>query len=280
MKGVYPVVGMAWLLGFIWVQNAVGDDQISEDRWPVAHSEHVHTRVIPESEPGASERAGTLPNSRSARANGGRIFRGKRPTDQTNYVPGEIIVRFKQDVPEEAIAELNSRQGVSVIYTSPFAGFKRLRIAGGTKLTDILEIYKDNPNVEYAELNYIASAYWTPNDPLYSYQWHLDNTAYGGIQMEDAWQLLGAPGTPGENIIVAVVDSGVAYEDHPAPDHWHIDTYDAYGGSGRSWWCGVLTAPSSWYSPYKTPPGYGNGWRDYLQHSFDITTATGEVTFS
>jgi len=51
--------------------------------------------------------------------------------------------------------------------------------------------YKKNPNVEYTEPNFIAYALWAPNDPLYSYQWHLDNAVYGGIGMEEAWELLG-----------------------------------------------------------------------------------------
>jgi subtilisin family serine protease len=80
-----------------------------------------------------------------------------------------------------------------------------------------------------------------------------------------------------------VVDSGVAYEDNVGPGYWHLDTYNAYGGSGYSWWCGVSTAPSSWtdlYGSAPTPPGYGNGWKQYLQHNFDLTTATGTVTLS
>ena len=29
-----------------------------------------------------------------------------------------------------------------------------------------------------------------------------------------------------------------------------------------------------------TPPGYGNGWKEYLQHAFDLRSATGTVTLS
>lgn len=74
----------------------------------------------------------------------------------------------------------------------------------------MVEIYKRNPNVEYAEPNFIAYAFWAPNDSLYPYQWHFDNAEYGGINMESAWDI--ETGHP--SVIVAVIDSGVAYEDY------------------------------------------------------------------
>jgi serine protease len=43
-----------------------------------------------------------------------------------------------------------------------------------------------------------------PNDPLYKHQWHLDQ-----IGMPEAWQL-----ADGNGVIVAVLDTGVGYEDH------------------------------------------------------------------
>jgi serine protease len=43
-----------------------------------------------------------------------------------------------------------------------------------------------------------------PNDPLYKHQWHMDQ-----IGMPEAWQL-----ADGNGVIVAVLDTGVGYEDH------------------------------------------------------------------
>src|SRR5690606_15564637 len=43
-----------------------------------------------------------------------------------------------------------------------------------------------------------------PNDPQYKYQWHLDQ-----IGMREAWKL-----ADGDGVVVAVLDTGVAYEDH------------------------------------------------------------------
>ncbi|MFH1782581.1 MAG: S8 family serine peptidase [Candidatus Omnitrophota bacterium] len=140
------------------------------------------------------------------------------------YVPGEIIVKFNPGVSGRAIAEINSRHGASVISTSRFAGFKRLKIPRGKSLEEMVEIYNRNPNVEYAEPNYIAHASMTPNDAYYLDQWHLDNDEYGGINMESAWDIE----TGDSSVIVAVIDTGVAYEDYEE----FIDN----PGRGRDYW--------------------------------------------
>jgi serine protease len=115
-----------------------------------------------------------------------------------------------------------------------------------------------------------------PDDLGYPLQWHFNNSVYGGINMEAAWDMV----TGRSSVVVAVVDTGVAYEDNAAPSYWHIDTYQAY--SGHSWWCGVSSAPYSWTGLYGSTaaPGYGNGWKEYLQRTFDLASATAPVTFS
>ncbi|MEW6327440.1 MAG: S8 family serine peptidase [Thermodesulfobacteriota bacterium] len=132
----------------------------------------------------------------------------KRP--EARYTPGEIIVKFKPGVSDNVIRALNQRQGCSVLSKSRFAGFKRLRIPKGRTVEEMVEIYGKDPNVEYAEPNYTAHALLIPNDPLYSYQWHMDNNVYGGINMQSAWDL--QTGIPG--VVVAVIDTGVAFEDY------------------------------------------------------------------
>jgi serine protease len=148
-----------------------------------------------------------------------QIFEREMAQVGHRYIPGEIIVKFKTGVREDAIANINSRHGASVFYRnrSRFAGFRRLRVPRRRKATEMLERYRKEPNVEYAELNYIAYTCWAPNDTYYPYQWHLDNPDYGGIRMEDAWDFLidqGLPPGGSPDVIVAVVDTGVAYEDY------------------------------------------------------------------
>lgn len=119
--------------------------------------------------------------------------------EKEEYVSDEVIVKFKGD-------------------KEPF---RVMKVPTG-KVKEKVKEYKKRADVVYAEPNYLAYSQWVPNDPYYSYQWHLDNPVYGGIQMEEAWEFLGAPGTPGGGVTVAIVDTGIAYENYgrycQAPD--------------------------------------------------------------
>lgn len=158
--------------------------------------------------------------------------KGFSKKSEVKYVPGEIIVKFKPGIRDEAIRDLNQRHGCSVLSKSRFADFKRLRIPKGKTVEEMVENYSKNPNVEYAEPNYIAHAHFIPNDPLYSpYQWHMDNSVYGGINMEAAWDIqTGAP-----SVVVAVIDTGVAYENY-------VDAIPI-GGSGKYRYITYAQAP-------------------------------------
>ncbi len=136
----------------------------------------------------------------------------EKPFPIQEYDPGEIIVKFKSGVSDEVISKINSRHGTSVIYASPYAGFKRLKIPEGRAVYKMVKIYSENPNVEYAEPNFYAYALIVPNDEYYPYQWHMD-----GINVEPAWNI-----STGSGVTVAIVDTGIAYEDYrkycQAPD--------------------------------------------------------------
>lgn len=124
------------------------------------------------------------------------------------HVPSEIIVKFKPGVSDLRARQLHGKHGASVLSVSKKGKFKRLRVPKGKKAEELAAQYRLDPAVQYAEPNYIARALFVPDDTFYSYQWHLDNAAGGGIQMEEAWDL--QKGSPG--VVVAVIDTGVAYE--------------------------------------------------------------------
>ena len=96
--------------------------------------------------------------------------------------------------------------------------FRKIPVATISELNATLKEYRANPDVLYAEPDYEAKALYVPNDTYYSpYQWNFDNTTNGGIHMENAWDI-----ATGTGATVAVVDTGVAYENYgtfaKAPD--------------------------------------------------------------
>lgn len=132
------------------------------------------------------------------------------------YVPDEILVKFKPDLEGAAITRLGSEYRTSVKSTLP-SGTKLLKIPQGKTVEEMVAIYERLPEVVYAEPNYIDHILMVPDDSYYSYQWHLENAEYGGIHMESAWDR-----SIGSGVVVAVIDSGVAYENYDvycqAPD--------------------------------------------------------------
>ena len=129
-------------------------------------------------------------------------------------VPGQIIVKFKTGVSEAARSNVVKAQGGLLA--------QKLRVANYYLVT-VKEIEKDtvpktvaalskDPAVAQAQPNFYRYADMTPNDPFYVYQWNLPK-----IQMPSAWDI-----NAGLAITVAVVDTGVAYEDYAqfkvAPD--------------------------------------------------------------
>lgn len=124
------------------------------------------------------------------------------------YVPGEILVKFNPGVSEAKIKATNSKNGASVTYTSPHAGFKKLNIPKTKSVEEMVEIYSKNPNVEYATANYVMHAAMVPNDPYYNpYQWNFYSEH--SINVTDAWDI-----STGQGVVVAVLDTGIAYNDY------------------------------------------------------------------
>lgn len=72
--------------------------------------------------------------------------------------------------------------------------------------------------VAYIEPDYVAKAFYIPNDPYFKYQWNLRS-----INVTNAWDVtLG-----NESIVVAIIDTGI--------DYLHPDLNENYISSGYDW---------------------------------------------
>jgi serine protease len=159
-------------------------------------------------------------------------------TTGDEYVPNEFIVKFKPEVGKKKIDKINLGHETSIKRAG--SHFMRLNVPEGKTVDEMVKAYSRNPNVEYAEPNHIAHALMVPNDPFYGYQWHLDipeskeisawhGENGGGINIEPAWDI-----STGTGVIVAVIDTGVAYEDYAE----FVD-----GPGRRDYWITYAQAP-------------------------------------
>ncbi|WP_107728632.1 peptidase S8 [Desmospora activa] len=123
---------------------------------------------------------------------------------QMDAVPGEIVVKFKDDVGVSALTSLLQSLDARVVSKNTDAGFFVVKVENQS-VQAALEELSGLPQVEYAEPNILFHATATPDDPSFSQQWGLSM-----INAPDAWDV-----TEGDsNVKVAVVDTGVDY-DHP-----------------------------------------------------------------
>ncbi len=150
------------------------------------------------------------------------------------YVPGEVLVKFKAGTSIVSMNKLHGALGAAKIRDIKHLGIQRIKLPEDVKVEEAAQIYRKDPNVEFAEPNYIVKTSAIPNDPGYSLQWGLNNTGQTGgtsgadIHAQAAWDV-----TKGsDNIIIAVVDTGVAY-DHPdlAGNVW-VNTAELNGSAG------------------------------------------------
>ncbi len=120
----------------------------------------------------------------------------------------------------------------------------KIELEEGQSAEQAVAEYKQNPDVEYAELNYTVSINLTPNDPLYPVQWPLNNTgqmypdsgryntppgtADSDIDSPEAWEI----GTGDLDVIVAVVDTGVDYTHRDLSNNIWVNEAERNGISG------------------------------------------------
>ena len=84
------------------------------------------------------------------------------------------------------------------------------------------------PDVVSASPNYVTTAKATPNDPWFADQWH-----YQSINLPDAWDITTGSSVTGEDVIVAVIDTGVVL-DHEDLQGQFVPGYDFISSVDRA----------------------------------------------
>lgn len=140
---------------------------------------------------------------------------------------GEVLVKFRPEVPEERRQAVRELLEASVERVFKGIGVEHWRLPAGADTGEALARLSALPEVEYAEPNYVYTPQVLPDDPAFGLLWHLENTGQwvngsagtpgADISAPEAWDV--ETGDPG--MVIAVIDSGVAFE-HPdlIPNVW------------------------------------------------------------
>ncbi len=127
-----------------------------------------------------------------------------------------ILVRFKSGTLSTVATDALSGLGLSVNRTFTIAPIYRVEVKAGDSLATRLADLRNNPNVLYAEPDYVTRIQRTPNDPMFPMQWGMQNdgsangTIGADISATEAWSST----TGNREVLVAVIDTGVDYT-HP-----------------------------------------------------------------
>lgn len=177
--------------------------------------------------------------------------------DGTPCAADHILVKFRPGTPASEVARAHAAARSVILDGIPQIGVQIVGLAPGLSVGPAIGFYQHNPNVEFAEPDYLVAPALTPNDPYFHYcqlglQW---------MGAEQAWDI--TTGSP--SLLIAVLDSGVDFT-HPdlrgrlvaGWDFWDndADPTDTYGhGTAVTGVLGAVTnnglgiAAVSWRNP-------------------------------
>lgn len=127
----------------------------------------------------------------------------RRMPANARYLRGSVIVKFRDGTSAARKADLVSLVAGRSMPGLAYAAFDLVAIDPADDPEAVASRLSAQPDVAYAQARYRARPLFRPNDPLYSLQWNLP-----ALELERAWDI--NPGAS-PSVIVAVVDSGVAY---------------------------------------------------------------------
>jgi subtilisin family serine protease len=175
------------------------------------------------------------------------------------YIKDRVIVRFKSQkntgssISQEKISLAHAKVGARIekdLSVGSVAGLQLVQLPNGTDVQSAITAYESNPDVLYAEPDYMisiipdqpgsivheinsATILSLPNDANFSYQWSFHNTGQAGgtpgadINAPAAWDI----STGSNSVVVAVIDTGVLYTHSDlSPNIW--DNTDELPGNG------------------------------------------------
>ncbi|QXE92616.1 S8 family serine peptidase [Geomonas subterranea] len=162
----------------------------------------------------------------------------KPKAQHPKYKSDELLVKFKAGTSGQNSKSVHGRRGGTVVREFPRLRLHHVKLKKGMSVEEALKQYRGEPEVEYAEPNFLYSVLQQPNDPRFMEQWALRNTGQTGgtpgadINATAAWDLA----TGSSDVVVAIIDTGI--------DHTHADL------SANVWTGGGLDVVNQDSSPF------------------------------
>lgn len=116
------------------------------------------------------------------------------------YRPGELIVKFRAGVRADGVSDALALAGVRTVRSFALTGARLVALPGGMSVQEAIRIFSSDPDVLYAEPNYLLRKSAVPNDTYYSEQWGLQK-----VDAPNAWDIE----TDARAVVIAVLDTGV-----------------------------------------------------------------------
>ena len=153
---------------------------------------------------------------------------------EPDVVPGQILVQYERGITDQQLLDLCtalSQRGFGLIRNYLRSRVLRLEVPGDGNLRRAIANAKAVPGVRRSEPVHRCHACSVPNDEWYCLQWNLTSIGYG-----DAWDLFLKDADFATPAVIAVLDTGIAYENYEddnyeyerAPDFDDIVFVDGY----------------------------------------------------
>ena len=171
-------------------------------------------------------------------------------TQTANFIPGQLLIKLKESAKTQKTA-LSTQMKATSLKSYPTLGIDLWEIKQNTPngkqaTLALIEQYKNHPDVEFVEPNYLWEAIGgtEPNDPYFPQLWGLHNTGQNGgtedadIDAPEAYCMA----ISYLDVVVGIVDTGIDYtHEDLAENMWNNLGEDADGDgkvlikSGNTW---------------------------------------------
>jgi len=176
-----------------------------------------NSAIVKYAEPSAEYKAFSSKNSPEA-SNAEPVIAAQ--AQLAEHKPGEVIIKFKNIANEEVVRTL-SNVGITVLKQ-----YDALRVyhcdIGSKSVIEAIEECRKDPNVVYAEPNYIYRRFVEPNDPQFSQLYGMTIT-----DSPAAWDIQ----TGSKSVIVGVIDTGVDWDHEDLADNIWTNTAEIPGNN-------------------------------------------------